>query len=127
MEWLLRNKKLLSEDAILAPEFIIYKVSNAIWKHEHLLKDIEKGEDYVSLLFDSINAGKITLLSPNKESMHEAYALAKRNSIILYDAIFISMAIQLGLELRTFDKNQNREFESERRKATKATDVAKEH
>ena len=38
VEGLLKNKKLLSDDQIVTPELVVYEVTNAIWKHENLLK-----------------------------------------------------------------------------------------
>ena len=37
-----------------------------------------------------------------------AYSIARRNGITIYDAIFICLAIDLGMNLKTFDKIQAR-------------------
>lgn len=60
MEGLLKNKKLLSDDQIVAPELVLYEVANSLWKHEQLLKDLENGKPYLSILYGLIAAGKIT-------------------------------------------------------------------
>ncbi len=116
MEGLLKNRKLLSEDQIVSPELVLYEVANAVWKHEHLLKDLENGKPYLSIFYRLIEAGKITVLSPNENLMQESYSIAKRNDITIYDAMFISLAIKLGLTLKTFDKIQSRALESEKGK-----------
>ncbi len=103
---MLKNKKLLSEETIIAPELILYEVTNSIWKHEHLLKDLQNGKEYIKILYGLIKAGKITILSPNEDLMHESYVIAKKNNITIYDALFISLAIKLGLTLKTFDNFQ---------------------
>ena len=113
VEGLLKNKKLLSDDQIVAPELVLYEVSNAIWKHEHLLKDLENGKPYLSIFFGLIEAGTIAILSPNEGLMQDSYSVAKRNGITVYDAVFVSLAIKLGLALRTYDKIQIRAHKSE--------------
>lgn len=116
MEGLLKNKKLLSEDQIVSPELVLYEVANSIWKHEHLLKDLENGKPYLSIFYGLIAAGKLTVLSPNESLMQESYSIAKRNDITIYDAIFVSLATKLGLTLKTFDKIQSRALEFEKEK-----------
>jgi predicted nucleic acid-binding protein len=113
VEGLLKNKKLLSDDQIVTPELVVYEVTNAIWKHENLLKDLENGETYLSIFYGLIEAGTITILSPNERLMQESYSVAKRNGITVYDAVFVSLAIKLGLVLRTYDRVQIRAFKSE--------------
>jgi len=113
VEGLLKNKKLLSDDQIVTPELVVYEVTNAIWKHENLLKDLENGKTYLSIVYGLIEAGTITILSPNERLMQEAYSVAKRNGITVYDAVFVSLAIKLGLALRTYDRAQIRAFKSE--------------
>ena len=113
VEGLLKNKKLLSDDQIVTPELVVYEVTNAIWKHENLLKDLENGKTYLSIFYGLIEAGTITILSPNERLMQESYSVAKRNGITVYDAVFVSLAIKLGLALRTYDRVQIRAFKSE--------------
>ena len=113
MELLLKKNELLSEDAIIAPEFMVYEVANAMWRHEHLLKDLADGKPYISALWGLIDAGKITLVSPNERLSLMAYSIARRNNITIYDSIFICLAIDLGVTLKTFDKVQARALESE--------------
>ena len=114
VEGLLKNKKLLSDDQIVTPELVVYEVTNAIWKHENLLKDLENGKTYLSIFYGLIEAGRITILSPNERLMQESYSIAKRNGITVYDAVFVSLAIKLGLTLRSYDKVQSRALKSEK-------------
>jgi predicted nucleic acid-binding protein len=97
----------------VAPELVVYEVTNAIWKHEHLLKDVENGKLYVSIFYGLIEAGKIKILTPNEELMQESYSIAKRQGITVYDAVFVSLAIKLGLTLKSYDRVQIRSLESE--------------
>ena len=97
----------------MAPELVVYEVTNAIWKHEHLLKDLENGKPYVSIFYGLIEAGKIKILTPNEELMQESYSIAKRQEITIYDAVFVSLAIKLGLPLKSYDRVQIRALKSE--------------
>ncbi len=60
-----------------------------------------------------MEAGKIKTLIPNEELMQESYSIAKRQGITLYDAVFVSLAIKLGLTLKSYDKVQIRALKSE--------------
>lgn len=97
----------------MAPELVAYEVTNAIWKHEHLLKDLENGKPYTTIFYGLIEAGKIKILTPNEELMQKSYLIAKRQRITIYDAVFVSLAIELGLPLKSYDKVQIRALESE--------------
>jgi predicted nucleic acid-binding protein len=97
----------------VAPELVGYEVTNAIWKHEHLLKDLENGKPYISIFYGLVEAGKIKILTPNEELMQKSYLIAKRQGITIYDAVFVSLAIKLGLPLKSYDRVQIRALESE--------------
>jgi predicted nucleic acid-binding protein len=70
-EGLLSNKELLKEQ-IISPELIIYETANTIWKHEYLLKRIQNGQEYLSLLYGLINSGKITVIFPDENLIQDA-------------------------------------------------------
>ncbi len=98
---------------MVAPELVVYEVANTIWKHEHILRDLEDGESYLSLFYGLLNSGRITTLSPSADLMRESYAIAGRNRIPIYDAVFISLALKLGVDLRTYDRVQKRALNAE--------------
>ena len=97
----------------MAPELTLYEVTNAIWKHEHLLKDLKNGKPYISIFYGLIEAGKIKILSPNESIMQQSYSIAKRNKITVYDAVFVSLAIKLDVALRSYDKVQIQALKTE--------------
>jgi len=109
---------LLSDDQIVAPELVVYEVTNAIWKHENLLKDLENGKPYLSIFYGLMEAGVITILSPNEHLMKQSYSVAKRNGITVYDAVFVALANKLSLDLKTFDKVQTKVLNSERKNSS---------
>ena len=71
-----------------------------------MLKDLENGLLYLSILYELVESGKIRLMPPNLELTRKAYDLSVSNNISVYDAIFISLALEAGLELKTFDEEQ---------------------
>ena len=97
----------------MAPELVAYEVTNAIWKHEHVLKDLANGKPYISIFYGLIEAGKIKILTPNEELMQESYSIAKRQGITVHDAIFVSLSIKLELILKSYDRVQIRALKSE--------------
>ncbi len=114
VEGLLSNKELFLRDQIIAPELIIYETANTIWKHENLLKSLQNGELYLSVLFGLIDSGKITIVSPDENLMQDAYLAAKRMDITPYDAVFVCLALKLGLILKTLDRKQSKAYEDEK-------------
>ncbi len=108
MEGLLKRKKLLEEDQILTPDLALYEVANSIWKHQLILKDLEDGLPYVSILYAMVDSGAIRTVQPDEELLKRSYAMAARNMVSMYDTIFVSLALEIGLELKTFDGQQSR-------------------
>ncbi len=77
------------------------------------MKDLENGQGYLSIFYGLIEAGKIKILTLNDELMQKSYLIAKRQRITIYDAVFVSISIKLGLPLKSYDKVQIRALESE--------------
>jgi predicted nucleic acid-binding protein len=115
VEAILKRKELLEEDSLLTVDLAIYETANSIWKHQVLLKDVEDGLAYVSILVGLIESGRILLVSPGKELVEKAYSIAARNRRTFHDAVFIALALQLGSELHTFDKGQTQLLAKEAR------------
>ena len=113
VEALLENQSLLADEQIVTPDVAVYEVANAVWKRENLLKNLENGLQYIVIFFGFIESGKIAILPSNENLLQASYKIAKRNSITLYDAVFIALALEFGLPLKTFDKAQIRAFNSE--------------
>jgi predicted nucleic acid-binding protein len=77
------------------------------------LKDLENGKPYISIFYGLMEAGKIKILTLNEELMQESYSIVKRQRITLYGAVFVSLAIKLGLPLKSYDRIQIRALKSE--------------
>lgn len=83
-----------------------------------MIRDLADGASFLSIFQGLIEAGRVVLLSPNGGLMQKAYALAERNGITVYDAVFIALALETGLPLRTFDGAQTRAMKAERRRSS---------
>ena len=118
VEGLLRKKELIEEqDQILTSYLAIFEVTNALWKHEHLLKDIDDGLDYLTIFYGLVDSRKILPLDASEELLRSSSLLARRNEISTYDAIFVALAVSTGLELLTFDQRQSEVMRRETRRS----------
>jgi predicted nucleic acid-binding protein len=108
VEGLLKRKELFEEDSLVTIDLAVYEAANSIWKHQCLLKDVDDGSPYVSILYGLIESGRIRMIHPGRELMEKAYAMAAKNRRSVYDAIFVVLALELGTELLTLDKSQAR-------------------
>lgn len=115
VEGLLRHKELFEED-LLTVDLALYEAVNALWKHQFLIKDIDDGVPYVSILYGLVDSGRIQVIRPGEELMKQGYSLAARRHRPIYDAIFIALALELASELATFDKRQTELMQEEIRK-----------
>ena len=107
VEGLMKRKELLDDD-IVTSDLAIYEVFNSVWKHQHVLRDLEDGQPYLSVFTGLLDSNSIRAVHPDKRLLSNSYAIAARNRISVYDAVFISIALEIGAELRTFDKRQAR-------------------
>jgi predicted nucleic acid-binding protein len=97
------------EDSILTPSFALYEVVNVIWKYQVLLKEIEDATPYLNALFELTSARAIRFLTLEEKTIRHAYDIAKKSKkTTFYDAAFVSLAIELDLELKTLDTEQER-------------------
>jgi predicted nucleic acid-binding protein len=106
VEGLLKDASLLGREAIVAPDLALYEVINAVWKHEVMLKDIKDGKPYIDQLFELASTQALQFVRPDRKIVAEAYKLALKKKCTFYDAIFVALAQELKLNLKTFDDAQ---------------------
>jgi len=114
IEALLRDAGLLENETFIAPDLALYEIVNTLWKHEILIRDIEDAHDRIALFADLISSQTVQLLRPDRKLLDTAYALSVKNRTSPYDTIFVALALQLGLDLRTFDDKQAAIISAER-------------
>lgn len=98
----------MQEDVILTLDLAVHEVANSIWKHQNILKDISDGLPYLTIFFGLIEAGTIRVVSPSGGLMRRAYMLSAKYGLPTYDTVFVSLALEAGLVLKTFDEHQRR-------------------
>lgn len=114
VEAVLRNASLLEGDVFIAPDLALYEIPNTIWKHEILFADLEEPTQFFDLFFQLLESDTIQLIRPDERLLRQAYALSVKHKSPIYDTVFISLALDLGLELKTFDDNQKRILSKEK-------------
>jgi len=62
-----------------------------------VLKDLKDGSAYLSIFYGLIDAGAMLVLLPNEQLMEKTYLIAGRHRISLYDSVFVSLVLELGL------------------------------
>ncbi len=112
---ILVDKDLLSGEGVLTADLAVYETVSAIWKHQALLHRIDDGLPYLGLLFGLMEENRIVALKPSPELTEEAYRMALRNSAPVYDTIFVALALDTGLKLKSFDERQIAILERESR------------
>jgi len=111
IEGLLKDRLLLDGyTSICSPYYALYEVLNTVWKHQVLLRQIKDSTAILSIFFDLIKGGGIRFINLEEKTIRSAYNLAVKTRTPFYDATFIALARELGLELRTFDKAQAKIF-----------------
>jgi predicted nucleic acid-binding protein len=107
-EALLRDASILEGEVFVAPDLSLYEVANTLWKHEALLKDVQNSLEYIRLFHELVSNKIIQLVRPDRRLLDKAYSLSLKHQLPIYDTIFVALALELGLELKTFDSRQSR-------------------
>jgi predicted nucleic acid-binding protein len=92
----------------------LYEVANGIWKNEFLLKNVKEGAKYISSLLELVDSGSVILVRPDIQLLKKAYQIAAKQKISIYDAIFLALAFETGLELKSLDHTMMDVFQSNR-------------
>ena len=77
------------------------------------MKDIEDGASFLSIFYELIESGGINIIRYTKRLLIEAYALAGKQKLTVYDAAFLYLALEIGMQLKTLDARLLRIFNSE--------------
>lgn len=115
IEALLRDASLLENEDLVAPDLALYEVVNTLWKHQVLIRDLEDASVHIELFIDLTSDRRVQLLRPDRKLIDKALALSVKHRIPTYDAVFVALALQLGVELKTYDARQSSIFSQERR------------
>jgi len=114
IEALLRDASPLENEDFIAPDLALYEVVNTLWKHQVMIRDLEDAPVRIELFTDLTSNQRGQLLRPDTKLLAKAFALSVKHRIPTYDTIFVALALQLGLELKTHDGRQSSIFLQER-------------
>ena len=107
IEGILRDATLLENETLVSPDLVLYEVANTLWKHETLIGDLRDSQQRIELLLDLVSNERVQLVRPDRKLLNETYALSLKHSLPIYDSIFVALALQLKIELATFDSKQS--------------------
>ncbi len=108
VEGLLRNAGLFSKETLVAPDLALYETANVLWKHQQLIQDLKDASEHLEILEELVSEGTIVLVRPDGELTRKAYNLSIKHKTPFYDMVFVALALQLKLDLKSFDKVQTR-------------------
>ncbi|HKW04746.1 MAG TPA: type II toxin-antitoxin system VapC family toxin, partial [Nitrososphaerales archaeon] len=74
--------------------------------------DLKGGLNYISLLLKMVYSGLIVLIRPDANLMRRAYDIAGKKRIPIYDASFLALARETGLNLKSLDQKTTKIFKS---------------
>jgi predicted nucleic acid-binding protein len=114
IEGILRDAALLENEILVSPDLALYEVVNALWKHETLLRDLKDPQERIELLLGLVSNERVQLVRPDRRLLNETYALSAKHGLSIYDSVFITLALQLKMELATFDSKQSTVLSEER-------------
>lgn len=114
IEGILRDANLFENDTLVSPDLALYEVVNALWKHETLIRDLKDPQQRIELLLDLVSNERVQLVRPDRNLLNETYALSVKHRLTIYDSVFIALALQLKMELATFDSKQSSILSQER-------------
>lgn len=112
VEGLLKDGSLLDGYIVCSPDYSLYEILNVVWKHQVILKRIKDSRMIIDIFFDLISAESIQFMTLKEKTIRNAYNLALKTKMPIYDVVFVTLARELGVELKTFDKRQAEIFES---------------
>ncbi len=107
IEGILRDATLLENETLVSPDLVLYEVANTLWKHETLIGDLRDSQQRIELLLDLVSNERVQLVRPDRKLLNETYALSLKHRLPIYDSIFVALALQLRIELATFDNKQS--------------------
>ncbi len=98
----LRDAHKSGETQLIAPDLLIYEVANVLLHHPRFM------ENEIAKAVHSLYDIQLEIIVPTAELVQVAVHLASRHKLTLYDALYLGMARELGVELITADHKLQR-------------------
>ena len=97
----------------MSVDHLVKEATNAIWKHSVLrgFMSLEEARQAYGVLLMLV--GKNIELHPQGDLMDEAFEIALRRKVTVYDALYVALAKEKGTPLLTLDSKQAEVAENE--------------
>jgi predicted nucleic acid-binding protein len=92
---------------VISLDFVLLETYNAVWKHHTLSRTLSTQQALLKLEAADIIYDDVLTIEPGRLYVKEAFILAAKERISIYDAVYIEQARRHG-QLITCDKDQNR-------------------
>ena len=93
---------------VMVPDLFVPEISNVLWKKSRLLKEISR--DSASNILKEVLALPFQIL-PAASFILEAFQIAHRHRVAVYDALYVALAVQQRCALVTADDALSRRLE----------------
>ena len=93
-------------------DLAVKEVSNAIWKDYAVRKLIDYETALALFKIMSLLVGVNVVLEPEEKYIEEAFKIALKTDITVYDALYIALAKSKNLPLLTLDVKQRKTAEA---------------
>ena len=93
-----RDAHIAGHSPIVAPDLLVYEVANALIHHSRF-----PGHD-IQRALDTLYDLQLELVMPTAEVAQVVVRLATRYELTFYDALYLGLAQELGMELITADR-----------------------
>jgi predicted nucleic acid-binding protein len=114
VERLLESRRGWGQEELIAPDFAVPEVVNAVLVQQRVLHSLKDGTPYIKSLFEALDSDSLRLVSVAEPLVKDAYGIALRNGEAICDCIFVALALWYGSELKTNDRRQEQVLASER-------------
>ncbi len=94
----IRERVRRGEENAIVPDLLLYELSNALKYNPHF--DADDIKDALTSIFDM----EIEIITPIPEIIHSAIRIAFEYDITVYDAIYVALAEETGLDFITADR-----------------------
>ena len=102
-------EKYLVNNQVYTLDLAVKEILNVIWKYSVIFRALSLNiamEKYAILM--NLIKNKIVSIDDEKRYLKEAFNIALRMKLTIYDALYVAQAIKLNAQLLTSDKDQAR-------------------
>ncbi len=87
-------------------DYAMKEVANAIWKYCKIRGEIDEVAAELAYNALKILMGDVLTVKSQEEYLDEAFQIALRHKVTVYDSLYLAMALKEKLPIITFDRKQ---------------------